>query len=186
MANEYYNLAGWLRDVRAVLNNGDDRALTYRAHLYDLFAELVPLEAYGGDDESVPDELESEDADDDVVSTGPRDGSNPRKVGLRPGTERQAPVGRAPRMDNVLPRDVRAEERAAASHALAVARARQAVMLREKPGRIKTAEVQEVPVDVQRNVSRGTSATVRKRKVTPAAKRGKSQTSSRGRGKVRR
>lgn len=186
MANEYYNLAGWLRDVRAVLTNGDDRALTYRAHLYDLVAELVPPEAYGGDDESVPDELEPEDADDDVAGVGPGDSGIAGSHGLRPGTGRTVAVGRSAGMADVLPRNLRAEERAAAGHAAAVARAREAVMLREKPGRIKTAETREVAVDVQRNVPRGTQGGVRKRNLTPKGSRGKSQTSTPKRGKVRR
>lgn len=178
MANEYYNLQGWLRDVRAVLTDGNDRALTYRQHLYDLVAELVPLEAYGGDDESVSDELESEDADDDLDDLGQGDGSLAGADRMRHRSGRQTPLGRTPRMADMLPRDLHQQEGTAAGDAPAVARARPVVRVREL--------AQELPLNPPKSVPRETPTRVRKRKLTSGGKGGKSQTASRGRGKVRR
>lgn len=183
MANEYYNLAGWLRDVRAVLNGADDRAGTYRQHLYDLIAELIPPECYGGDDEPVPVVVESEDADADLAGERPRNGRIARSDGSRARQGGTPALGGSPRLGDTLPRDLRQQERAAAGDLAPVARARPPVTNNV----MRTEHTTEpLPLNPPKSVPRGTQGGVRKRKLTSTRTRGKSQTSARGRGKVRR
>lgn len=71
--NQYYNLQGWLRDVRAVLGDNTERADLLRDHLADLFTEILGGLGIGTDDE-LGTEVEPEDADDDVEMPGRQDG----------------------------------------------------------------------------------------------------------------
>jgi len=124
--NAYHNLAGWLRDTRAVLNHGDrdDLGATYLDQLCDLLLELTmgaigdEVERQlslrdegdlGGLDESDAEDLESEDADDDVargVSRG-RSGAGVVRATAAPRSLRT--VGGAPGMGDPLPRNLQEE-----------------------------------------------------------------------------
>lgn len=131
--NAYHNLAGWLRDVKAVLNEGNDLANTYRQHLLDLVAELVPPECYSGeeaedeeqdadaDGESSADELE--DGDDEVAVRQPGvsriTGAKRRAVG---GGSADV-VGRLASVASSVPPDVQEGGRRRGGGAQAVARA---------------------------------------------------------------
>jgi len=103
MANAYYNLAGWLRDVRSVLGDRTELADSYYWQLRDLVEEV--LELVDGADESAPDESEPEDAQDELVESDPGGRVVPRPAGRRPraGSKLQlggsAPVGDPPARD---------------------------------------------------------------------------------------
>lgn len=141
MANAYYNLAGWLRDVRACLNGTDDLGRTYRAQLEDLLDEL-------GGDESTSDELESEDADADLDSAGPGDSGDAGPVSSGPGSRSQAPLGGPAWMADLLSRVMRLEAGQPASDAPAVARARPVV--NSVPGNRTVTSSMNVPLPLNK------------------------------------
>jgi len=122
--NAYHNLAGWLRDARAVLNHGDrdDLGATYLAQLCDLTVELVmgaigdeverqlALPGYdSGPDESDADELESEDGDDgmDDIDTRGRSRASVKRTAAPSRSLRT--VGGSPGLGDSLPRNVSEE-----------------------------------------------------------------------------
>jgi len=138
--NAYHNLAGWLRDVRAVLNHGDrdDLGATYLAQVCDLLTELTmgvigdeverQLELLGnGADEPDAEDVESPDADDDVVVQRSGNGSRPGEIVMRSIPGRKRTMGGAAGVADTLPRDVQKSGRGSASRTPAVAGARKRV-----------------------------------------------------------
>jgi len=115
--NAYHNLAGWLRDLRAVLNDraSYDLADSYYWQLADLLTEMLDdvernTEVFGhGLDESDADDLESTDADVDVAVRRTRDGGEPGSVHRRSRTRSVRKVGGSAGMADTLPRDVQAK-----------------------------------------------------------------------------
>jgi len=134
--NAYHNLAGWLRDVRGVLNAGprDDLAATYHDQMVDLLTELMTesiedvVEAKQlalpgvGPDESDSEDMESEDADLDAAVQRPRVSSLARKDPSRPLPSGKGKMGGAAGMADPLPRDVQAERSSRRSRPAPVAR----------------------------------------------------------------
>lgn len=115
--NAYHNLAGFLRDLRAVLTDirqarTPDNPLsgTYSVQLYDLLAELDEVfddgESEGIDDESDADDLESADADDGVADAGPGDSGSPGAHGGRLVSRRMRALGRAAGVELPVPHPV--------------------------------------------------------------------------------
>jgi len=124
MSNKYFNLAGWLRDVRAVLNSGDDLAQTYHQQLIDLLEEVTDGpgdEGDLGDDVADAEDMEPEDADDDVVVQRPRIGSRARALGARPPARSLRPLGGTARVEDPVPRDVQEEGKRSRSRTAPVA-----------------------------------------------------------------
>jgi len=115
--NAYHNLAGWLRDLRAVLNDraSYDLADSYYWQLADLLSEMLDdvernTEVFGdGLDESDAEELEPSDDDVDVVDERPRDSGNAGSVHRRSRTRSVRKVGGSAGMADTLPRDVQAK-----------------------------------------------------------------------------
>lgn len=114
--NAYHNLAGWLRDVGAILNDRTDLAISYRWRIIDLLHELLELEAAeypdedsdgDGADVTVSEELELEDGDDDVPVRRSRDGGATGTDTTATRTGRSRAVGRTAGMADEVPRDLR-------------------------------------------------------------------------------
>jgi len=127
--NAYHNLAGWLRDLRAVLNDraSYDLADSYYWQLCDLLTEMLDdLECNDaieglGPDESDADDLESTDADVDVVVQRSRDSGDAGSVHRRSRTRSVRKVGGSAGMADTLPRDVQASGRSRRGRAAPVA-----------------------------------------------------------------
>jgi len=148
--NAYHNLAGWLRDVRAVLGDRTELADSYYYQLRDLLEEALDLV---GDDVSDSEELEPQDADTDVEVLGPGDGGSPRTERGRTDPREHNAMGRAPGMGDPLPRAREETRRRSRSGAPPVAGAGQ---------RVKRVESIEVPLPLNpprpassRSASRG-------------------------------
>jgi len=131
MSNQYYNLMGWLRDVRGVLGGHDERSESYRVQLLDIVEELTVAVGIDGfeyddvrDDESVSEELEPPDADDDLVVQRPGVGRRARAERRLVGPSRVDKVGGSAGMADEVPRDVPAEGKRRRGRAAPVARAR--------------------------------------------------------------
>jgi len=125
--NERYNLSGWLRDVRSCLDSPDDRGLTMLTQLKDLLEEVVDGGDECIDDGPDADELEPEDADDDVVMRQPGVGVRARAERRRLGAGRQGNVGGSAPVADVLPRDVPEARKRSTGRSTPVARAKPAV-----------------------------------------------------------
>jgi len=125
--HEYHNLAGWLRDVRACLNNlrDSDRAGTNLATLHDLLQEVLEMFDDSGSDHDEPDadELVGEDDLDDVDVPGPGDSRGPGALRRRDAPRRVLSVGRFASVGDVLPRDGKEEGSSRRSRPAPVARA---------------------------------------------------------------
>lgn len=112
--NAYHNLAGWLRDAKAVLGDRNDLADLYYGELDSIIVRIVGeyLDAWldehlGGDDEPDPEELEPEDADADVPVQRLRDGGELGEDARRTRTRSDRTMGGAARVADPLPRDLR-------------------------------------------------------------------------------
>jgi len=129
--NAYHNLSGWLRDVRACLDDlrDSDRAGTNLAMLNDLLQEVMEMfdDYRSDDDEPEADELVGEDAYDDVDVPGPRDSGGPGTVRRRDAPRRVVPVGRLTSVGDVLPRNLPEEGGSGRSDAARVARTKKGV-----------------------------------------------------------
>jgi len=132
--NAYHNLAGWLRDLRAVLNDRASYQLadSYYWQLADLLTEMFDdigdaNEGDIGDDEPDADDLESTDADVDVVVQRARDSGDAGSVHRRSRTRSVRKVGGSAGMADTLPRDVQAKRSRGRSGPAPLAGARKGV-----------------------------------------------------------
>lgn len=156
--NAYHNLAGWLRDVRAVLGDRTELADSYYWQLRDLVEEILPeLESEDDDGGDVTDaeELLGEDADDDVAVLGPRDGLNARAIGTATRAGRARNMGGSPGLGDASPRSVRGEARRqpAGDTALVAGagcqRVAKAVTSADASGKMRPVETRSVPRGTQ-------------------------------------
>jgi len=132
--NAYHNLAGWLRDLRAVLNDRASYQLadSYYWQLADLLTEMFDdigdaNEGDIGDDEPDADDLESTDADVDVVVQRARDSGDAGSVHRRPRTRSVRKVGGSAGVADTLPRDVQTKRSRSRSRPAPLAGARKGV-----------------------------------------------------------
>lgn len=134
--NAYHNLAGFLRDLRAILNDRASYQLadSYYWQLCDLLTEMMADVDIGDDDESdigadEPDaeDLVAEDAPPHVDMRRSGDGSLPRTNRRGPESRGLRKVGGAARVEDVLPRPVQEARKGSKRKPAPVAGARKRV-----------------------------------------------------------